>query len=93
MLQELSDVTGSADCDNAVDMPQDDMRCADAPRVPKTKDNDNHEANEKTSSRCKGKTDLVRSTSRNSKAVWGRLRALQKISEENLKAGYHTVSL
>ena len=66
MLQELSDVTGSADCDNAVDMPQNDMRYPDVTRVPKTKDNDNHKDNEETSSRCKGKTDLVHSTSRNS---------------------------
>ena len=37
MLQELGDVTGSTDCDNAVDMPQEDMRYPDAPRIPRTK--------------------------------------------------------
>ena len=47
MLQELSDVTGSAECDNAVDMPQNDMRYPDVTRVPKTKDNENHKDNEK----------------------------------------------
>ena len=89
MLQELGDVTGAADCDNDVNMPQDDMRYPDAPRAPKTKENKD---NEETSSRCKRKTELVSSTSRNSTAVWGRLRALQNINEENLKAGYHTLT-
>ena len=74
---ELGDQTASTDCDNVVDMPQEDVRYPDAPRVPKTKDNDNHKDNENTSSRCKGKTD-VRSASRNSTTVWGRIRTQKK---------------